>query len=79
MKRKKKLLGLVSNLTLLSSHQRLTAYGKATVEGCLLKRITALKGSEAVQVQLEGDERWIGGRIQRRMRQAMDVYLEICS
>lgn len=45
----KNLLGLVSNLQQLSSHQRKTAYGEGTVRGCLLKRITALKGSEAKQ------------------------------
>lgn len=45
----KNLLGLVSNLQPLSTHQRKTAYGKGTVRGCLLKRITALKGSEAKQ------------------------------
>lgn len=45
----KTFLGLVSNLQQLSSHQRKTAYGKGTVRGCLLKRITALKGSEAKQ------------------------------
>lgn len=45
----KTFLGLVSNLQQLSTHQRKTAYGKGTVRGCLLKRITALKGSEAKQ------------------------------
>lgn len=45
----KTLLGLVSNLQLLSSHQRKTAYSKGTVRSCLLKRITALKGSEEKQ------------------------------
>lgn len=45
----KNLLGLVSNLQQLSSHQRKTAYGEGRVRGCLLKRITALKGSEAKQ------------------------------
>ena len=48
-RKNKNLLGLVSNLQPLSTHQRKTAYGKGTVRGCLLKRITALKGSEAKQ------------------------------
>lgn len=48
-RKNKNLLGLVSNLQQLSSHQRKTAYGEGTVRGCLLKRITALKGSEAKQ------------------------------
>lgn len=48
-RKNKNLLGLVSNLQQLSTHQRKTAYGKGTVRGCLLKRITALKGSEAKQ------------------------------
>lgn len=45
----KTLLGLVSNLHLLSSHQKKTAYSKGTVRSCLLRRITALKGSEEKQ------------------------------
>lgn len=48
-KKKKTLLGLVSNLQQLSNHQRKTAYSEGTVRGCLPKRITALKGSEAKQ------------------------------
>lgn len=45
----KNLLGLVSNLQPLSSHQRKTAHGERTVRACWLERITALKGSEAKQ------------------------------